>query len=972
MPEERAKANLRMALYNLQNLFPGYLAITRTTASFNRERPYWLDLEAFHSRLAAAEGQAAGLRAAMELYRGDFLEDLYVESAPDFDAWLVEQREHLRLSFGQGLERLAEHYANQGDWIASVEGYRRLLALDALREDIHRRLMLILARAGRYDSALAQYEICCRLLREELGVEPAPETTALYLRIQIARSRPRPHNLPLETADIIGREAELGKIASLLGESACRLITLVGPGGIGKTDLALHAAADKSREGMFLEGVYFVPLASVSSSDLLAAAIADAIQLAFQGPADPKVQLLQYLRNKEMLLVLDNFEHLNEGGARFVMDILAKTADVKLLVTSRERLSLREEWLLEIQGLRFPRSSSDSSRHGMIIAEEAENYAAMRLFTDRARRVQSDFSLSETERAAVARICQLVDGIPLGIELAASQARTLSFKKIAEEIERGLGVLATSFRDVPDRHRSMQAVFDQSWGLLSAVERNVFKKSSVFRGGFTRDAAQQVAGASLPVLSALVDKSFLHRDPSGRYEVHELLRQYAEEKLRAVHQEWENAQNLHCGYFASFLQHMEHQLKGGKQVEALQDLGAEIDNLRAAWRSAVDGRRMEEIGKALEGLFVFYELRDWFREGEETFRNAASRLGEVGEEPVDAGLGSTIVLGAILVRWGWFCWRLGRFRESSEILRESLQVLGQGGSGARREMGLALVQLGMVRWHLGDYEESQHFMRDGLDISREVRDQFIQSLSLMALSLVTHSMGKYAEAKQWQEECLAQFRMNNDQRGLVSSMVWSGGRIHLALGEFEQGEHLLNEGMTIWQGLKDNFHRALALTHLGILAYLRTDYSKAKQLHQESMEIFKEIGDQWGVAYALNGLGYATGALGERDAAENHFCEALKIAFEIETLPVAMEALVGLATLLHTGNQRETERALEWLEFVRQHPASSYETKVKAEQLITEIEEMLPARVVKAAQSRGQADKLEVLVEEILGKSSLQ
>jgi predicted ATPase/DNA-binding SARP family transcriptional activator len=972
MAEHRANANLRMALYNLQKLFPGYLSVTRTTAAFNPSQPYWLDVKAFESGVTAPIGEISGLQAALKLYRGEFLEGLSIEAAPDFEVWIVEQREHLRLSLARGLERLADYYARRGDWATGIDIYLRLLALDPLREDIQRCLMLTMARAGRYDSALAQYETCRRLLREELGVEPAPETTALYLRIQIARSRSRPNNLPLQMAPIIGREDDLGKITELLEESSCRLITLVGPGGIGKTQLSLHTAANKSREGAFLEGVFFVPLASVSTAELLPSGIADAIQLAFQGPADPRVQLLNHLRDKEVLLVLDNFEHLIDEGAGFLTDILAKAPDVKLLVTSRERLSLREEWLLEIQGLRFPKFSPDSAPRGMIIGEEAENYAAVRLFRDRARRVRSDFSLSEGESVAVARICQLVEGMPLGIELAASQVRTLSCQRIAEEIEGGLDYLATPLRDVPDRHRSMQAVFNYSWRRLSAEERNVFMKLSVFRGGFTRDAAQQVAAASPSILLALVNKSFLKRDPIGRYEVHELLRQYGEEKLLAVPQEWENVQNLYCSYFAEMLHRREDHFKGGKQVDFLREISREIDNIRATWHWAVDRRRVDLIGKCVEGLWGFYDLRCWLKEGKETFAIAVSALRGVVSELNEPNTDITFIFGKTLARLGWFYWRQGRFRQSKEIVQENLALLREPEPSIRRELGFSFFLLGVDGLYLGEYSQCRQDWSECLALCKDVGDQLVSGLSLMGLAIVSSSLGDYAEAEKRQKESLAVFRAISDRRGITSNLIWYSGTILLAKGEFDKAERYLLEGVVNSQELMDQFGRALALAYLGVLTYLRKDYSKAKQLQKESLEIFQEIGDQWGIAYALTGVGHTAHALGEYEVADRHFRKALKIAVDIETLPVAMDALVGFANLLHTGNQSEKERALALLGFVRQHSASSFETKGKAAHLIAEIEEKLPAQVVSDAKRRGQAGTLEAFMEELLGGNKLQ
>ncbi|NJC97482.1 MAG: hypothetical protein FIB03_14290 [Anaerolineae bacterium] len=968
MPEERAKANLRMALYNLQKLLPGSLIVTRLTVTFNRDQPYRLDVEAFNSGLNTSEEQFASLRSALNLYRGEFLEGLYINTAPEFEMWLLEQREHLRLIFSRALEKLANHYMARADWAASIEVFHRLLAIDTLQEDVHQRLMLALARNGQFEAALAQYQNCCRALKKELGVEPSPETTALFERIQVLRLQPHNHNLTVRHDRIIGRESELNNIANLLRNPACRLITLIGPGGIGKSRLALQAAANAAHEGLFFEGIYLVQLASVYTPDLLASGIAEAIQLALQGPAEPKEQLIKCLRDKEVLLVLDNFEHLIEGGKQLLTAILANAPEVKLMLTSRERLNIQQEWLLEVEGLQFPKPSTDPVQGEKIVWERAETYPAVQLFVERAQHVQSKFPLSDTDAPAVIRICQLVEGMPLGIELAASWVRSVSCQRIVEEIEHNLGFLSSPQHEMSERHHSMLAVFEHSWRSLSTEERNVFKRLSVFRGGFRREAAEEVAGASLPILSSLVDKSFLHRNSSGRFEVHELMRQYAEKRLGVVPQELEEARNLHSSYFVLFLHDRENQLKGGKQVTALQEINTEIDNIRTAWRWAVDRRRAEEVGKAIEGLWAFYELRGWYQEGEDTFGSAATRFREIlaGYEFSEMGF-ERVILGMALSRLGWFYWHQGRYKQSGEILDQVLDLFPESALDARREKGFCFLQLGIVNLYLGRFLDSRKFFQESQVISREVGDGLTLILSLNGLCFTALALGEYAEAKLKQEESLARLRTSNDRRGIAHNLIWFGWGVRIARGEFGEAEQLVSEGMAICQEINDKFGLGLALNHFGVLSYLREDYPNAAQLHRQSRDVFQEIGDQWGMAYALNGLGNAEFALGEPKSADQDFREALKISIDTGALPVAMESIVGLAMLLYAGGQNEKIRALELFEFVLNHPASEYETKGKASRLVAEIELELPAQVVTAAQNRGQAKNLEGLVEDILG-----
>ena len=357
----------------------------------------------------------------------------------------------------------------------------------------------------------------------ELGIESelmvSPEKVSIKEK---AAEVPISHNLPIQSTPFLGREEELAELTKLLENPTCRLITLVGPGGIGKTRLSIHIASQKINA--FPDGVYFIPLASAISIDFLISTIADALNFTFYGSKEPKVQLFNHLSEKKMLLLMDNFEHLL-AGADLIADMIEVSPQTKVLVTSRERLNLKGEWLLEVKGMSCPKNDK---------ADQLENYSAVQLFLQTAQRTNSAFTLSDEDKPYLIRICQLIKGMPLGIELAAAWVRMLSCREIVKEIERNIDFLATSFRDIPERHRSLRAVFEHSWNLLSEPERNVFKKISIFRGGFDREGAHKVSGASLPILSTLVDKSLLYRKPSERYEIHELLRQYAEEKLNEL------------------------------------------------------------------------------------------------------------------------------------------------------------------------------------------------------------------------------------------------------------------------------------------------------------------------------------------------------------------------------------------------------------------------------------------------------
>jgi predicted ATPase len=467
----------------------------------------------------------------------------------------------------------------------------------------------------------------------------------------------------------IGRQRELAEIAALLADPACRLLTLAGPGGIGKTRLALEAANPtlnpsplhgEGLEKRFPHGVHFVPLQPVADAALLPIAIANAIGIQFFGADEPRVQLLDYLQNRQMLLILDNFEHLLDA-VDFVVEMLAAPG-VRLLVTSRAALNVQAEWRYAIGGLEIPPihpQPPTASPNGISFGhplhgekelkplalrptevpvgrergEGLEHYDAARLFSERARRLRHDFS-PDDHRADLIRICQLTGGMPLALELAAGWLKALSCAQIADEIQRGLDFLAADARDVPERHRSMVAAFAQSWNLLTEDEQAVFRRMSVFRGGFSREAAEKVTGATLHTLASLADKSFVRVDAEGRYDVHELMRQYGEAKLDAAG-EVEATRDAHSAYYLDFLAQREADVKGRRQIAALDEIEADFENIRAAWYHGIEKRNDKGIGYAVETLTLYCDRRSRFFEHEELYTHAHERFAPApGEKPL--------------------------------------------------------------------------------------------------------------------------------------------------------------------------------------------------------------------------------------------------------------------------------------------------------------------------------------------------
>jgi DNA-binding SARP family transcriptional activator/predicted ATPase len=619
VPDEQARTNLRQTVARLRRAVRDDLAdpvrvlLTRETIQFNTESDHDLDVHAFLARLRGChrhDGRRADrcsdcmrrLEEAVTLYRGPFLEGFFVRDSEAFETWMQTTRERLHQKALDTLHRLAGYYERRGEYGQAQAHARRQLELDPWHEGAHRRLMRLLARQGRRSTALAQYERCRRALAEELGVGPSPQTEALHARIRAA-GEARPHNLPAPTnRPFVGRSTEMARVREHLVAPEHRLLTLAGPGGVGKTQLALRIAHAVAAEylGPFMHGVHYVPLISADSTDELstvsfASAIARALTLPLSGRDPPRQQVIRALREKECLLVVDNGEHLDANGLDLIVSILQQTISVQILVTSRERLNLAEEWVLEVEGLPFP---EHPARQRCLAPPapnpEVEAFDAVRLFVQRARQTERGFALnnrSQSERAAIVRISHLTRGLPLAIEMAAAWAHVLSCEQIAQEIKKSLDILASTRRDLPARHRSIRGVFEHSWQMLTPSEQRTLVQLSVFCGSFGHEAAGQVAGATLATLSALRDRSLLQsvgEQEEKQCEMHPLLRQFAAEK--APRPLLNQARARHASHYGRFLDERRERLGGPLLPETLQEIEREINNVRAGWHWAVGTR----------------------------------------------------------------------------------------------------------------------------------------------------------------------------------------------------------------------------------------------------------------------------------------------------------------------------------------------------------------------------------------------
>ncbi len=627
---------------------------------------------------------------------------------------------------------------------------------------------------------------------------------------------PSPINLPFQITPFIGREAELAMLGKLLAEPQCRLLTITGLGGIGKTRLAIELASNK--QALFPGGVYYVSLVSLNSPEFIIPAIAEVLKFSFSGDGNPQEQLLKHLAaqtRQALLLVLDNLEHLlvsssqdgNDETALLMSKLLESLPNLKILATSRERTNLLAEWIFELHGLPVPRNDPTT---------RLEDYSAVALFLQCARQLKVDFELVSTERPSLARVCHLVEGTPLAIELAAAWVGMLSMEEIAEEIASNLDFLTSRMRNIPERHRSLRAVFAHSWKLLSTEERHVLCRLAVFRGGFQRQAAEQIAGASLSTLQSLLSKSLVERREDGRYDLHALIRQCALEKLQDSGK-LEDTCHQHLAYFNSLALEAQDGLRGAHLAGWLNRIEQEHNNIRAA----------------LEWAFTTSALSEWVEEG-------------------------LCLLTSIDRFWA----ARGHIHEGITWVERGLQASNTISLSRAKALRFA----GWLYTHRGDSLAAIPFLEESLSIARQLNDETWQANALDTLGDVFWGLGDFNKAKAYYAESLELYRRGGDARKIGLSLA-SAGRLYVDNGYYQDAEALLTEGLYLLERVSDLRGCGWCLNALGRLALFQGDLMLAATRFRQALRVNYKLGYMVDIADGLHSLAVIEAIAGNESSA---------------------------------------------------------------------------------------------------------
>lgn len=689
------------------------------------------------------------------------------------------------------------------------------------------------------------------------------------------------HNWPPRSTPLVGREHDLASLGRLLADPLCRLLTLIGPGGIGKTRLAVEVAAQECAR--FADGVWFVPLASVTSPAAMIPAIAEALGFALRGQVEPHLQLLNHLADKQSLLVVDNVEHLL-ASVGLLAEILAHAPSVKLLATSRERLNLQSEYVFVTQGLPAPPPDQ---------LHRAHDYDAIVLFERSARRAGAEVDLQGEELAAAAQICRMVDGMPLGIELAAAWTPLLSCQEIAVEIQHSMDFLTTTLRDLPERQRSLRAVFDHSWRLLTEEERTVLARLAIFQGGFERSAAATVAEASLPTLLTLTAKSLIRRTASGRYDLHEVVRQYAFSHLSQTPACIES-RDRHGRFYLALLDGREPALHSSAQIQTLRSLVAESDNLRAAWDWAIGRGLFDAIAPAVRAFGCLFELSGWLEEGVKLLEAAVQAVDGQVEESLRCRL-----VGEALAQQALLLMRQGRFAASLARAGESLALLRPL---AAPNLLVRPLLFRSIILHMTDaLGESQAAVEEALACARTTGDRWGEVYADFLLGHVVHLRGDHQAGYARMRRSLGLWRTVGDPHSIALGLNFFSPAA-IALGHFAEAEASLQESLALGRQLGDRWSIGTSLRFLGLAALAQGDAAKASDLLRQSLEVHRRVVTGWDIARSLIYLSEALLVLGDVEGAREHYCQALTVAEEAHLLPLVAEARAGLTRVEELSN----------------------------------------------------------------------
>ncbi|MFT7586399.1 MAG: serine/threonine protein kinase/predicted ATPase [Cellvibrionaceae bacterium] len=799
------------------------------------------------------------------------------------------------------------------DAMAEIAKISKLLEVDPLREDQVQQQMMLYARTCNYAGSLQAYTRLQRRFADELGIDPLAETVHLKDSILSARLS-QLHNLTPDASQFVGREAELNAIAGRLTSEECRLLTLLGPGGMGKTRIgrAVIRKLASADWRYFLHGAWFVSLAPINikqDPQALIYAIARACNIPISGKESPETQLFNWFSEREALLVLDNFEHIM-SQSDWVDELLQQAPKLRILVTSRQRLNIADEHIYPIYG--FSQSPVNSKASPREMLDDGS-----RLFLLTTRKLQPNFRPGVSDLQSIRRICTLVNGMPLGIELAASWTRMLSCAEIVGEIEKNIDFLESNLKRLPERHRSMRAVFSYSWDLLDEVEQKALMNLSLIKGQFNLETAQAVGDASIDVITSLVDKSLVHAffgsdsedTISGRsYSLHEITAHYAKEVLSITPNAWQEAQQRHSDWFLSVLSTQYAEMFGPNQLRAVEGVYFAYDDILDAWQTSLltFGWSRNDLNTTTLALSKYFQMDGLERLGADIFAKALNTL------PTAAPSKLKIILEVSLAG---FLYRLAEYDQAEELAQKALASAKR--ENALAEVGRAFTVLGDINMKIGRFVESIDYGKEVLKIAQQLDDVNGRAIAYNLMGNTSLVSGQFGDAYTWLEEAIRFYRIVGDE-----TSEWRI-RARLAIptvmvGQQHQAMEIIKKDLEISRRWRNKHQLAIKLLNLAWVRTFVGEFKQADEEMDECMVYYRESGDLEGEATAFIVMADVDLKQDDYVAARSHFLDSVNIAYRIQAIPKLVEGIAGLSLFLHEIDNNP-ELAWKVAEFCRQN-----------------------------------------------------
>jgi predicted ATPase/DNA-binding SARP family transcriptional activator len=1050
----RALSNLRTAIWALnKELTPDWAVLEGDMLEWNSASDGMVDVRHFRKLVETHVNQQAetsvqhetrivALTEAVELYRGDFMAGFTLSDSNEYEDWLFLERENLRQLFATALEKLIESKIALGDYEAAIPYTRRWISLDSLHEPAHQMLMRLYAYTGQYAAAHRQHQQLEQILDAELGVGLSKETQALYRQIESRQLTPpvrvapatinEPEKtetvesaLPIHTTPFFGRERELEEIKRLLQNPDCRLLTLFGPGGVGKTRLALEAAQHVENE----DGVYFVNLTPVTSPINILKTIVQVLKCYSQTAKDDETTLIQFIAEKHILLILDNFEHLL-AGAPILSRLLKATPNLKLMTTSRERLNLQEEWIFDTEGLDFPDS---------VQQENWQSYSAIQLFINSARRVDLNFRVDEFSSKPIIEICKLAAGMPLAIELAASWVDMLDCSGILREIQTNLDFLSTESQSLPQRQRSLRAVFEYTWNRLEPEEQKNLVRLSIFVGAFTLDAAQKIAGTSIHDLRSLMNKALLRRPESMVFDIHELIRQYAYQKLDTATRDI--LRDKYVTYYGQFAQDQLVDFQSERQPFALYLYDRAFENMSQAWQWALESQRWDVISQLAEPIVYYHMVRWEFSATMTIVERTITRLQTIQRKDTQ-----DLLLALLLTMKGLALRHVGHQSEVLELCQQAIDIIEAYPTRIETALPIMIIT-GLYTFPGSKVEQVEYLTLRGLALS-EQHNKWLYAFSLYQYGFMLQNDIRYAEvttlgnkalaifqelgqpwgivlaydllaehaitlgdnptasrhlqtalpyieklgAKLWAEHVrdridrqhtaeydirqslskmqlsLQHYRQSGNKQGEAWALFHNGWSYHV-LHDLKNADAHLGDALVVFRGLGSTEGIAWSLVYLGKVAEENYNLNLARQYIAEALKTIEGLQMPWMQSGADFVLGHIELAAGHFEKAYRHFIAAIQLAWDVQSILQVLRHLTGLA--IWYAQMEEYDKALELATAVLEHPARGPLMSEYARTIVTNARTILSPAEFALYQTHVQSLSLTEVIEMVLSNQRI-